>query len=317
MAYTEHPEILTIVIPVYNRAGIVGRTLDSVAAQTYRPLRLIIVDNNSTDASLSVVSKWADAHRADDFSIEVFSETRGGAAWARQRGVDAVTTPWTLHFDSDDTMRPNHIERVVAGIKGNPEADIVGWDVLTHHSDGHTKVERFFPKATMVNHLFHSSLSSLRYAVRTDLLKHVGGWETDIRGWDDYVLGVKLLLRNPMVAKLGNDITVDVYIQDVSVSGTSFSEKSGEWEAALDRCQQLVLQSGRHEYLRWITARRAILSGHYTAEGNPLGIKELAEACMCLTPYVRWALRRIHNRVAHRRRGTAWLCRILLSYCKC
>lgn len=317
MAHTASNEILTIVIPVYNRADIVGRTLDSVAAQTYRPLRLIIVDNNSTDASLSVVSEWADAHRTDDFSIEVLSEPRKGAALARQRGVDAVTTPWTLHFDSDDTMRPNHIERVVAGIKGNPNADIVGWDVLTHHGDGTTKIERFFPKAAMVNHLFHSSLSSLRYAVRTDLLNHAGGWETDIRGWDDYVLGVKLLLRNPLMAKLGNDITVDVYSQDVSVSGTSFSEKSGEWESALDRCQQLILQSGKLEYLRWITARRAILAGHYTSEGNPLGIKELSAISKGLNPYSRWALRRIHNHVAHRCRGTAWLCRILLSYCKC
>lgn len=317
MAHTEPQEILTIVIPVYNRAGIVVRTLDSVAAQTYRPLRLIIVDNNSTDASLSVVSEWANAHCADDFSIEVLSEQKGGAAWARQRGIAAVTTPWTLHFDSDDTMRPGHIERVVAGIKGNPNADIVGWDVLTHRSDKSTKIERFYPKTAMVNHLFHSSLSSQRYAVRTDLLKHVGGWETDIRGWDDYVLGVKLLLQNPIVAKLGNDITVDVYPQDISVSGTSFSEKSGEWEAALDRCQQLISQSGRLEYLRWITARRAILAGHYTAEGNPLGIKELAVASMGRKPYSRWALRRIHHHVAHRRRGTAWLCRILLSYCKC
>lgn len=317
MAHTEPQEILTIVIPVYNRAAIVERTLDSVAAQTYRPLRLIIVDNNSTDASLSVVREWADAHRSDDFSIEVLSEPRGGAAWARQRGVDAVTTPWILHFDSDDTMRPKHIERVVEGIKGNPNADIVGWDVLTHRCDGSTKIERFHPKAAMVNHLFHSSLSSLRYAVRTDLLNHVGGWETDMRGWDDYVLGVKLLLRNPVVAKLGDEITVDVYTQDISVSGTSFSEKSGEWEAALDRCQQVILQSGKLEYLRWITARRAILAGHYTAEGNPLGIRELEKASIGLKPYSRWALRRIHNHVAHRRRGTAWLCRILLSYCKC
>jgi len=317
MTHTDPREILTIVIPVYNRANIVVRTLDSVASQTYRPLRLIIVDNNSTDESLSVVSEWAEAHRADNFHIEVLSEPRGGAAWARQRGIYAVTTPWTLHFDSDDTMRPDHIERVVSGIHRNPNADIVGWNVLTHHGDGSTKVERFIPKATMVNHLFHASLSSQRYAVRTDLLYDVGGWETDMRGWDDYVLGVKLLLQNPMVTKLGNNITVDVYPQDISVSGTSFSEKSGEWESALDRCQQLILQSGRLEYLRWITARRAILAGHYTAEDNPLGIRELAEASTGLKPYGRWALRRIHNHVAHRRRGTAWLCRILLSYCKC
>lgn len=49
---------LTIVIPVYNRAGIVGRTLESVQRQTLRPLRVVLVDNNSTDATPEVLRAW-------------------------------------------------------------------------------------------------------------------------------------------------------------------------------------------------------------------------------------------------------------------
>ncbi|MGN0223934.1 MAG: glycosyltransferase family 2 protein, partial [Muribaculaceae bacterium] len=52
---------LTIVIPVYNRATIVERTLASVAAQTLRPLSVVLVDNNSTDGTLSVLQRWAEA----------------------------------------------------------------------------------------------------------------------------------------------------------------------------------------------------------------------------------------------------------------
>ena len=46
--------LISIVIPVYNREGIVRRTLACVAAQTHRPLQVVLVDNDSTDHSLAV-----------------------------------------------------------------------------------------------------------------------------------------------------------------------------------------------------------------------------------------------------------------------
>ena len=53
---------LTVVVPVYNRAKLVSRTLDSIAAQTLRPLDVILVDNASTDASKAVMHKWMAEH---------------------------------------------------------------------------------------------------------------------------------------------------------------------------------------------------------------------------------------------------------------
>ncbi len=46
---------VSVVVPVYNREGLVGRCLDSIKAQTYRPVNLIVVDNNSSDRSAAVV----------------------------------------------------------------------------------------------------------------------------------------------------------------------------------------------------------------------------------------------------------------------
>ena len=53
--------MITIIIPVYNRAKIVGKTLQSVVAQSYRPLNLILVDNNSSDDSLQVLRNFKSA----------------------------------------------------------------------------------------------------------------------------------------------------------------------------------------------------------------------------------------------------------------
>ena len=57
---------ITIVIPVYNRADTIKATLASVADQTFRPLKVVLVDNNSSDGSLGVLHKWQAENMADD-----------------------------------------------------------------------------------------------------------------------------------------------------------------------------------------------------------------------------------------------------------
>ncbi|MDE5631667.1 MAG: glycosyltransferase, partial [Muribaculaceae bacterium] len=61
---------LSIVIPVYNRGAVVGRTLQSIAAQTYRPLKVILVDNASADDTAAVLRAWQAEVSAPDFEVE-------------------------------------------------------------------------------------------------------------------------------------------------------------------------------------------------------------------------------------------------------
>ena len=72
--------LISIVIPVYNRAAVVTRTLDSVFAQTARPLQLILVDNASTDGSAELLRQWAATHDSSDFGVRLLSEPQPGAA---------------------------------------------------------------------------------------------------------------------------------------------------------------------------------------------------------------------------------------------
>lgn len=308
--------LITIVVPVHNRENLVTRTLDSIAAQDCR-LSVVVVDNNSADGSRHVVEKWMEANRSESVDMVLLSETKPGAAAARNRGLKAVTTPWVMFFDSDDTMRPGHIARILKGIADYPDADIVGWDALLHRLDGTTKRLKFICGNPITNHMFHASLATQRYAARTSLVRDVGGWDESTKGWDDYVLGVKLLTRRPKMKKLGGRITVDIYEQAVSITGRSFSEKRGEWEAALDCCETILEKNGMRRHLRWVKARRAIIAGHYTSEGNPCGRSDLEKlASEQKSAYTRWALRRIHDHIARRRRGVPLLCRILLFKCR-
>ena len=86
------PEI-TIIIPVHNRERIVGRTLESVRCQTFRPLAVVLVDNNSTDATPEVLRAWKEHAEGPGLEIILIDESRAGAAAARARGLREVTTP--------------------------------------------------------------------------------------------------------------------------------------------------------------------------------------------------------------------------------
>lgn len=273
--------MISVVIPVHNRAAIVGETLQSIAAQSVAPTAVILVDNNSTDGSMEVLRAFA----AGRPGWKVVSEPRPGAAEARNRGLAEVNTPYVLFFDSDDLMPASHIERISAAIGQNPDADILYWGRLIIGLNG-KHIHKRVPTSTdlMRPHIFHSTLSTEGYAVRTSFIRALGGWEELLPTWDDYVLGIKLLCANPRVARVA-DTKVIVRAQVESITGTSFLRKKGTWEAALDRAEALL---ARHapQYIRLIAVRRAILAGEYLREGDSTALQGLTLRQRLIARYV-------------------------------
>ena len=261
--------LITIVIPVRDRATIVGRTLKSVCDQTLRPLRVVLVDNGSCDATPEVLRLWGGLMWDDGIDVCVVNEPRPGAAVARNRGLQEVSTRYVMFFDSDDTMHRDHCRMVVEGIKEAGYPDIAGWPVRQNVGRGHSKVGRFSRRCRLTNHLFHGSMSTVRFAVRTDLIRSVGGWDERLRGWDDYELGIRLLMAAGKVVRLPlSPDTVQIYPQEESITGTAYSPDPAKWEEALDICAGSLVAGGRHDMVRWIDVRRVILAGEYRREGR-------------------------------------------------
>ncbi|KQQ42954.1 glycosyltransferase family 2 protein [Nocardioides sp. Leaf307] len=97
---------VTVVMPAMNRAHLIGRALDSIAAQTVRPSSVLVVDDASTDDTVRVARE----HGASVLELAV----NGGSGPARNRGIEAATTEWIAFLDSDDTWLPDHLETVLA-----------------------------------------------------------------------------------------------------------------------------------------------------------------------------------------------------------
>lgn len=104
-----------VVIPVHNRCGTIGAALTSVAAQDYSNLRLIVVDDGSTDGT-------ADAVRCLAPDAQVIRQSNQGASVARNVGVEAATARWVAFLDSDDVWCPGHLRRMAAAIRATDGA---------------------------------------------------------------------------------------------------------------------------------------------------------------------------------------------------
>lgn len=257
---------ITVVVPVYNREQMARATLRSIAAQTYRPMRVVLVDNGSTDGTPAMLREWAEEVEAPDFHVEILSETIRTAAAARRKGTEAVHTEFVMFFDSDDLMRPGHVARAMREFRARPEADIVGWDFPLCDTEGkrlHTC--RFFARALMYHNLINGSLSTQRYAMRTRLLHAAGGWNPAIRRWNDLELGVRLALLRPVAVKSGGEPTLNTVAHPDSVTGPSATEAAPDRIATLDAVEPL-LRSRRHR--RILLLKRAILAGECRREGS-------------------------------------------------
>ena len=226
--------IPTIVVPVLDRADMIMTTLDSIAAQTLRPLSVIVVDNGSTDATPEIVSKWIDRNSRNGISAMLLTEPRRGAAIARNTGLRRVESEYVMFFDSDDVMLPGHMERVTKALAERPDADMIRWEISRLDSDGWLERTEHNDSDPLRLHIMHSTYATARFAVRTSLIKESGGWDESLTTWDDLELGTRLLARRPVAIKLSGEPTVRTTVHPDSLTGPSFSSRAEAEIAALD-----------------------------------------------------------------------------------
>ncbi len=260
---------LAVVIPVFNRASLVCRTLQSVAAQTVLPEHLIVVDNNSTDESFSTVREWMRKY-SGPMKCTLLSEDKAGACAARNRGLRSVDTELVVFFDSDDTMRPRLVETAKKRFADRPELKIVHWNCVLHGLDGKSRKLKHRRNAGIAFQIFHAFLRPQGYAVRKDFIDQCGGWDENLPAWNDWELGVRMMLRNPP-ASGSDEILADIYAQEESITGRSFSARASRLEASLRQSADDIPGSDlpdRDRLLRFIRLRASILSGYYALEGS-------------------------------------------------
>ena len=136
--------LVSVLIPVYNVERYIEQCLDSVIAQTYGNIEIIVVDDGSTDRSGEIL----DAYAGRDGRVRVIHKPNGGVSAARNDGLKLCAGEYVYIMDSDDFIEPDAIERMCREAV-DADADVVITDHCIFRDDKteESKPKHFFSKA--------------------------------------------------------------------------------------------------------------------------------------------------------------------------
>lgn len=268
---------MSIVIPVYNRAKELPRTMASVVAQDYRPLRVILVDNNSTDNSLAVCYKMQQDYREEQLCIEVVQQLQPGASAARNKGLELVESRYMMFFDSDDEMNKETVSRYMRAFASHPDADIIG-ATINFHNGTNTFLAKAVFSPEPEPHIIHGTLSTQRFSARTQLIREVGGWQEAYNGWEDWNLGLRLLLHSQRIYWLEEPPVATVYLHENTLTARTHIDGYKNFYQAVRHTLKdidVIGHSRKHRLMRLVLYRQVLLAAHILREARRQNDNEL------------------------------------------
>jgi glycosyltransferase involved in cell wall biosynthesis len=180
-------DLVSTIIPAYNRAGMLREAVASVLAQTYRPIELIIVDDGSTDETVRVADELAQANPQE---IRVIHQSNTGPGLARETGRQAARGEFIQYLDSDDILLPKKFELQVAGLNAHPECGVAYGKTQYRHSNGEVEPGAWKGSGDKVETMFPSFLLARWWDTptplyRSSLCEQAGPW-TNLRLEEDW-----------------------------------------------------------------------------------------------------------------------------------
>lgn len=197
---------VTVIIPTYNRRESLARALDSVIAQTVRPLEILVIDDGSTDET-------------EEFLAEAFGDVRyffqenRGVSAARNRGIAEARGDWIAFLDSDDEWKPEKLERQLAAVREAPDVQIVHTEEIWIRNGRRVNPMKKHAKAGGL--IFRQCLplcaiSPSSVMIHRDLFDRVGVFDESLPACEDYDLWLRicaghpvLFLEEPLILKYG------------------------------------------------------------------------------------------------------------------
>lgn len=204
--------IISVIIPTYNRAAFICKTVESVLKQTFTGFELIVVDDGSTDNTEELLEKFSKFP-----NFRYFFQPNKGRSIARNMGSSLAKGEWIMYLDSDDYLVEDALDKLYRLALEAKESDMVFANFLyVSNNREHTKQGHLFTGKSLNRNLF-ADLVAQRYCftktgaylVKKKLDQEVGGFVTAFEPGEDYDYALKLLSR----AKLSYSADIVLYVE--------------------------------------------------------------------------------------------------------
>jgi glycosyltransferase involved in cell wall biosynthesis len=165
-------DLVSVIIPTYNRADTLPRAIDSALGQTHRAVEAIVVDDGSRDGTAELMER----RYADEPRVRFFRQENAGVSAARNRAMRAARGDYLAFLDSDDVWKPWKIELQLACFRAFPEAGMVWTDMEAIDPSGRVCDGRYL--RTMYAESYRWFTRETLFPKRTDLAG--GAWEAAV-----------------------------------------------------------------------------------------------------------------------------------------
>lgn len=181
--------LVSVIVPCYNSGKTINRTINSVLAQTWQNIELIIVNDGSTDSTTNQILNSLSIQP----NIRIYSQSNQGLAAARNNGVKISNGKYVMPLDSDDWLEPNAIEVMLSSCSNHFDGSNIVF------SDIRFSGQRYGIKKTYCNPFEQLFSNQLPYCmlIPREALINVKGYDENLScGLEDWDLNIKLLIKN-------------------------------------------------------------------------------------------------------------------------
>ena len=200
-------DLVSVIIPTYNRAGLITRSAKSVLNQTYKNLELIIVDDGSIDNTEDVVKTL------DDERVIYIKQANQGACAARNNGIDHAKGEFIAFQDSDDVWHEDKLEKQIKCLK-ETGTDVVFCKMLRNGSSSY-KISYDYAEGFLPTHRLPSGISTQTLCGKNKVFK-TEKFDIQIPRLQDFELLLRVHKRYMIYCM--NDELVDYFEQNDSIS---------------------------------------------------------------------------------------------------
>ena len=193
----------SVVVPLYNKADYISDCLKSALNQSFKDFEIVIVNDGSTDTSVSIVERFASD------KIKLIHQKNSGASKARNNGVSFANGTYIAFLDADDIWKPNHLEALKESTDRYPNAGLYANNYSIKHSNNHVapaklNIDGFKQQPFKLDNFFKASLQDTvvwtsAAAMKKDKFIDYGMFNPIYLSSQDLDLWIRIALKEPVV----------------------------------------------------------------------------------------------------------------------
>ncbi len=180
---------ISVVIPTYNRANLIVRTINSILNQTVRVDEIIVIDDGSTDNTKELLSA---------LPITYIYQENNGVSSARNNGIKKSQYSWIAFCDSDDIWHPNKIEEQIKFHKQYQDILISHTNEIWKFNEKIIKQKRYQSKPSgycFIDNLDSCKIGASTLIIHKSILDDIGLFDENLVACEDYDLWLRILLK--------------------------------------------------------------------------------------------------------------------------